>query len=61
MQEILNKKVNYKVLNIAKNEIPAQYLDWSKAKKELGWQPITSFEEGIKKTFEWYANIYFKK
>jgi dTDP-glucose 4,6-dehydratase len=50
----LGKKINYKILNIAKNEIPEQCLDWSKAEKTLGWQPKTSFEQGIKKTFNWY-------
>ena len=61
IEEILNVKVNYKILNIAKNEIPKQYLDWTKAKKILGWQPKTSFEQGIKESFNWYKNFYFKK
>jgi len=56
MGEILGKKIKYKVLNTAKNEIPKQYLDWSKAKEKLGWAPKTSFEEGIKKTFAWHKN-----
>jgi dTDP-glucose 4,6-dehydratase len=29
-------------------------LDWSKLERELGWTPKTTFEEGIKKTVEWY-------
>lgn len=32
-----------------------QYImDWSKAKAELGWQPIESFSNGMAKTWEWY-------
>ncbi len=31
-------------------------MDFSKAKKELGWEPRASFEEGMKKTVEWYKN-----
>ena len=50
---ILVVKINYKVLNIANNEIQKQYLDWTKAKKTLGWQPMTTFEDGIKETFDW--------
>ncbi len=57
IQEILGTKVNYKILNIAKNEIPAQYLDWSKAKEKLGWQPTTSFKEGIEETLDWHRKI----
>ena len=30
-------------------------LDTTKAKKELGWEAHTSFEEGIKRTVEWYT------
>ncbi|OIO44143.1 MAG: dTDP-glucose 4,6-dehydratase [Candidatus Pacebacteria bacterium CG_4_10_14_3_um_filter_34_15] len=29
-------------------------VDWSKINKELGWKPTVSFEEGLKKTIEWY-------
>ena len=61
VEEILNVKVNYKILNTAKNEIPEQYLDWRKAKKMLNWQPKTSFEEGIRESFNWYKNFYFSK
>ncbi|MCX6720730.1 MAG: GDP-mannose 4,6-dehydratase [Candidatus Staskawiczbacteria bacterium] len=59
IEKILGVKVNYKVLNIAKNEIPAQYLDWTKAKEKLGWQPKTSFEDGVKATLEWCKKLNF--
>jgi len=60
IEEILGTKVRYKILNTAKNEIPEQYLDWTKAKEVLGWQPKTSFEKGIKQSFNWYKD-YWKK
>jgi len=31
-------------------------IDFSKIKSELGWQPRTDFDEGMKKTVEWYKN-----
>ncbi len=31
-------------------------IDPSKANKELGWGPTTMFNEGIKKTIQWYLN-----
>jgi dTDP-glucose 4,6-dehydratase len=31
-------------------------IDFSKIKNELGWEPKVSFEEGVKKTIEWYRN-----
>ncbi len=60
IEKILNKKINYQILNTAKNEIPKQYLDWTKAKKKLGWEPEISFERGIKETFDWYKILYNK-
>lgn len=31
-------------------------MDYSKAKKELGWEPAVKFDQGLKKTIEWYEN-----
>ena len=31
--------------------------DITKAKKELGWQPKTLFEDGLDKTINWYREI----
>ncbi|MCD6442001.1 GDP-L-fucose synthase, partial [bacterium] len=35
---------------------PRRMLDTSRAKKEFGFQAKTPFEQGIKKTIEWYEN-----
>jgi len=52
-----------KVLNIEPviNQLPMQpgdvertYADISKAKALIGYEPKTSFEDGIKKFVEWY-------
>jgi len=57
IQNILGAKIKYTLLHAPHNEIPKQYLDWSKAKKNLLWEPITSFEQGIKETFQWYKKL----
>ncbi len=31
-------------------------IDFSKAEKELGWNPAVNFNEGLKETVEWYKN-----
>ncbi|MBR9844593.1 MAG: dTDP-glucose 4,6-dehydratase [Algicola sp.] len=31
-------------------------IDASKINKELGWEPSVTFEEGLKKTIDWYLN-----
>lgn len=53
-EQILGKKISYKIINIQKNEIPFQHLDCSKIKK-LGWNPLYSLENSLEKTFQWYS------
>jgi dTDP-glucose 4,6-dehydratase len=31
-------------------------IDYSKANKELGWQPKVRLKEGLQKTIQWYLN-----
>jgi len=38
-------------------EISDQYLDSEKIKKEIGWEPTTTFETGLSKTIEDYKSI----
>lgn len=45
------------VLAEAENEIQAQYLDSTKAKRTLGWGPQYSLEEGVRETIEWYREF----
>ncbi|EMI55786.1 GDP-mannose 4,6-dehydratase [Rhodopirellula sallentina] len=45
------------VLGQASNEIKHQYLDATKAREMLGWQPLFSFEQGLQRTIQWYSNF----
>jgi CDP-glucose 4,6-dehydratase len=45
------------VLGDAPNEIPAQYMDSSKAHRLLDWAPRYSLEEGLRETFGWYREF----
>ena len=45
------------VLGEAPNEIQAQYLDSSKARRVLDWTPRYSLEEGLRETMEWYREF----
>jgi len=45
------------ILNEATHEIPHQYLDSSKARRLLGWEPAWSLEEGLQKTVAWYRDF----
>ena len=54
VEKILGKKIKYKILDSAHNEIPYQALDYSKIKKKLGWEPKYSFGSTIKNIYNWY-------
>lgn len=58
VEKILNKKCKHKILNIQKNEIPSQSLNFEKAAKVLGWKSQYTFEEGIVETFNWYEEYF---
>jgi len=57
ISEIIDKKINYKILNTAENEIYEQYLSTKKVEKFFGWKTKYSFEDGIKETAKWYEKI----
>jgi CDP-glucose 4,6-dehydratase len=38
----------------AQHEITEQFLDAGKAKRMLGWAPIFSLDEGLRRTIAWY-------
>lgn len=67
--EKTNKEITYKILELLdKNEGMIEYIsdrpghdrryaiDFSKINRDLGWQPEVSFEEGMRRTVEWFKN-----
>lgn len=49
----LEPVVNYS----AQYEIRDQFLDSRKAMEQLGWAPTVGFDDGLKKTIEWYRML----
>ena len=45
----------------SKKEIPDQYLDSSQIQSDLGIVSKIKFDDGIKKTIEWYKDYFLKK
>jgi len=45
------------IQNIASNEIREQYLDATRAKRDLGWAPMFTLDEGLRRTIEWYRKF----
>lgn len=56
--KILDKKINYKILNKAVNEIPAQSINFNKIRKTLGWKPESDLTSTIPSIFDWYKNYF---
>ncbi len=54
----LNVEPKIKQLPMQPGDVERTYADISKAKELIGYEPKTSFEEGIKKFVEWYINSY---
>jgi len=46
------------VRNEASNEIREQYLDASKARRVLGWQPAFTVDNGLRNTVDWYTRYF---
>ena len=60
IEKSLKVEVPHKVLNIAKNEIPYQSLNYDKIKK-LGWKNNESIKTTAKRIYEWYKEIVDEK
>ena len=55
--KVLNKEM---IKNKTKGELSAQFMDYEKLNKYLGWKPKYKFTETLPKLFKWYK-AYFKK
>jgi CDP-glucose 4,6-dehydratase len=46
------------VRNEASNEIRHQFLNAAKARERLGWRPLFTLDEGLRKTIPWYSSFF---
>jgi CDP-glucose 4,6-dehydratase len=53
----MNSKLEPVIQNQASNEIREQYLDATKAKEMLKWQPSFTIDEGLARTIAWYTKF----
>lgn len=57
ISELMGSNLKPVILNTATNEIKDQYLSARKARDLLGWSAGYTFEDGLKKTIEWYKHF----
>lgn len=58
---VMNSNLTPEIRNEVTNEIRSQYLDSSKARSMLNWQPLFSLDEGLERTIEWYLEFLGEK
>ncbi|RME67226.1 MAG: NAD-dependent epimerase/dehydratase family protein, partial [Nitrospirae bacterium] len=56
IEEFTGKKANLVFKDFYKTDMKATWADIEKAKNLLQWQPGTTFEEGIKRTVQWFQD-----
>ena len=60
VEKAVGKKITFKILNTAKNEIPYQSLDYSKIRKAIGWKQKFSLSSTSQKIYSWYESNHLK-
>jgi UDP-glucuronate 4-epimerase len=56
IEKLLGKKAKKILLPIQPGEVPVNWADISKAQKLLNYHPKVTFEEGLKKTIDWFKH-----
>lgn len=56
--ELMGQRMDPEVQNQAFNEIRHQYLSARKARETLGWKPLFTLDEGLRRTIEWYRDYF---
>jgi CDP-glucose 4,6-dehydratase len=54
----LQSKLEPDVRNEARDEIQHQYLDATRARRELTWKPMFDLEQGLRHTIDWYRKFF---
>lgn len=61
IEDAVDKKIDYTILNTAKNEIPFQSLDYTKVNKTIGWSPQYTLNSTMQGILQWYTQYFAHK
>lgn len=54
---LMGTGLDFDVRDEATNEIPHQYLSAKRAREQLGWRPLFSLDDGLRRTIAWYESF----
>ena len=57
IQNLMGSALEPVIQDRAKNEIRHQYLSATKAREQLGWKPLFTLDEGLRRTIDWYRTF----
>ncbi|HEY0347335.1 MAG TPA: GDP-mannose 4,6-dehydratase [Pyrinomonadaceae bacterium] len=55
---LMSSDLELDIRNEVTNEIRHQYLSAARARRELGWRPLFTLDEGLVKTIDWYRKFF---
>ncbi|KAF1320371.1 Pumilio 23, partial [Globisporangium splendens] len=58
IEGLVGKKAQINILPMQPGDVPRTCADISKAKRLLGYEPMTPLSEGLEKTWAWYRTFY---
>jgi CDP-glucose 4,6-dehydratase len=56
--KLMDSTLEPEVRNETANEIRRQYLSAEKARRVLGWRPLFTLDEGLRRTIDWYRDFF---
>jgi CDP-glucose 4,6-dehydratase len=56
--KLMDSDLEPDIRNQATNEINHQYLSAEKARTRLGWEPLFTFDQGLRRTIDWYRDFF---
>ena len=58
IEQCLGRKAQMKLLPLQVGDVPATWADIDDLSRDVGYQPTTPVEVGIKRFVEWYLEYY---
>jgi UDP-glucuronate 4-epimerase len=58
LEQCLGRRAQKNLLPLQQGDVPDTYADIDDLARDVGYQPATGVEEGVRKFVEWYLGYY---